>query len=71
MDILTAFIEHFKHSVTVARKRTYVNYKGIETTSTEYGWLAEGVCGTCDSFFPYGPRHDTRHGHHCSCDGCF
>lgn len=67
MDILTAFIDHFKTSVTVAR--SYTDSKG--QVRKEYGFLAEGICSTCDSFFPYGPQHSTRHGHHCSCDGCF
>lgn len=67
MDILTAFIDHFKTTVTVTR--TYVASNGKEYKS--YGFLAEGVCSTCDSFFPYGPEHNTRHGKHCSCNGCF
>lgn len=68
MDILTAFIEHFKYSVTVPRE--YVStYNG--KAYKVYGYLAEGVCATCDSFAPHGPEHNTRHGKHCSCDSCF
>lgn len=49
--------------------RTAIDSNGKEWKV--FGFCIEGVCATCDSFFPYGPEHSTRHGHHCSCDGCF
>ena len=55
----------------VGRDYTYTDYKGEVVTRRVFGFCIEGVCSTCDSFFPHGPEHSTRHGHHCSCDGCF
>lgn len=41
---------------------------------TAYGFLPEGECSYCDLLVEgggWGPRHDTRHGKHCTCDYCF